>query len=354
MTRAAQRPRALVYADGRYHCADGKTAHGLVRYSQRFDVVCVVDSTLPERDAGELLDGNPRGIPLYNDLGRAVAATTPDTFIVGAVSEGGVLPPGYSRAVRWALQHGLDVVSGLHQFLSDNLSFVKLAQQNGCTITDVRKMFRDYRRFYTGEIREVDATRIAILGSDSAIGKRTLAVMLVNALHKQGTTADMIYTGQTGWMQGWPHGVVIDAMVNDFVAGGIEGAILASWRDDQPELMVLEGQGSLVHPFFPGGYEILTAGQVHGSLLVHAPGRPNLDGFPGYPLPDTRRIVTIAEALTEKPVLGISLNTEKLTADAVIQAKRELHDLHHVPVVDSFTDGVDALVEQIAAIREDQ
>ncbi|HIG99020.1 MAG TPA: DUF1611 domain-containing protein, partial [Thermoplasmata archaeon] len=147
--------RALVYADRLYGCADGKTAHGLVRYSKRFDIVCVVDSTLPAGDAAEFLDGITKDIPLLNDLDDAFTSTHPDTFIIGAVSEGGVLPKGYDIAVDWALSKGLNVVSGLHQFLSDDPRFIKHAKQHHCTITDVRKIFRDHKRFYTGEITKV-------------------------------------------------------------------------------------------------------------------------------------------------------------------------------------------------------
>ena len=126
----------------------------------------------------------------------------------------------------------------------------QFADKNACKITDVRKMFRDHKRFYTGEINKVGSTRIATLGTDSAIGKKTTAVTIVNELRKRNRTADMIYTGQTGWMQGWPHGAVIDALINDFVSGGIEGAILDSWRDEKPEFMLIEGQGSLGTRFF--------------------------------------------------------------------------------------------------------
>ncbi|MBN1280775.1 MAG: DUF1611 domain-containing protein [Candidatus Thermoplasmatota archaeon] len=344
--------RALVYADRLYNCADGKTAHGLVRYSTRFEVVCVVDSTLPPGDAAALLDPTQHGIPLMNSLDDAYATTHPDTFIIGAVSEGGVLPQGYDKAVDWALSKGLDVVSGLHQFLSEDARFSKRARKQGCTITDVRKIFRDYKRFYTGDIATVPSTRVALIGTDSAIGKRTLAVLLVEELRKRKRAADMIYTGQTGWMQGWPHGVVLDAMINDFVSGGIEGALLESWDDLKPEFMIVEGQGSLVHPFFPGGFEILTAGQVHGFLLVDAPKRPHLDGFPGHPMPDPRRVVRIAESLTEKPLIGIGINHEHMTAEDIAQAKKTYQQMFDVPAADPLKDGVGDLVDALEAFHD--
>jgi len=345
-----QKKHAMVYADRLYSCADGKTAHGLVRYSKKFDIVCVFDSTLPVGNAAEFLDRKHKGIPLFNNLDDAFTSTHPDTFIIGAVSEGGVLPEGYDEAVDWALSRGLNVVSGLHQFLSDDPRFIKSAKEHHCTITDIRKIFRDYKRFYTGNIVKIPSIRIALIGTDSAIGKRTLAVLLVEELQKRGWLADMIFTGQTGWLQGWPHGLVLDAIINDFVSGGIEGAILDSWKDLHPEFMIIEGQGSLVHPFFPGGFEILTAAQVHGFVLVDAPKRPHLDGFPGYLMPDPKRVVKIAELLTEKKLIGVGINHEHMTKSDIINSKNIYHNMFQVPVSAPLVDGVDVLIDALEAV----
>lgn len=345
--------KAVVYCEREYLNANGKTAHGLVRYTTRYEIVSVVDSTAPIGDAGEVLDGKKRDIPMFQNLQEALQKTKPETFIIGAVSEGGVLPEGYDKAVIYALNRGLNVVSGLHQFISDDPRFTSIADKNACKITDVRKMFRDHKRFYTGEINKVGSTRIATLGTDSAIGKRTTAVTIVNELRKRNRTADMIYTGQTGWMQGWPHGAVIDALINDFVSGGIEGAILDSWRDEKPEFMLIEGQGSLVHPFFPGGFEIMAAGQIHGFTLQDAPGRPYLDGFPGYPMPDPMRVVKIAKLIAERPLVGISINHEHLTPKEAVKAKAKLHRRFKVPVEDPVVEGVAQITDAIEKLRDD-
>jgi len=345
-----KKKRAIVYVDRFFKCADGKTAHGLVRFSKRFDIGCVVDTTLPEGDAGETLDGIRRNIPLYNSLDKAYSKSHPNTFIIGAVSEGGILPEGYDKAVIWALEKGLDIVSGLHQFLSEDPVFIKLAKKHNCKIIDVRKIFRDHKRFYTGEIKNVKSKRIAVIGTDSAIGKRTIAVMVNEELKKRGKITDMIYTGQTGWVQGWPHGVVLDAMINDFVAGGIESAIVDSWNDLKPDYIIIEGQGSLVHPFFPGGFEILAAGRIDGFILVDAPKRPHLDGFPKYSMPDPKRVVKIAELITEKPLVGIGINSENMNKQDIQKAKMKLKKIFAVPVVEPLTDGVAEIVDYLEKI----
>jgi uncharacterized NAD-dependent epimerase/dehydratase family protein len=344
--------KALVYCEREYLTANGKTAHGLVRFTNRYQIVGVVDSTAPAGDAGEVLDGKSRGIPLFSSLEEACRETAAEIFIVGAVSEGGILPEGYDQAVVWALSHGFDVVSGLHYFLSDDERFAKLAAENGCSITDVRKIFRDHKRFYTGEVSQVGSIRLASLGTDSAIGKRTTSVLLVHELRRRGWKADMIFTGQTGWMQGWPHGVVLDALINDFVSGGIEGAILDSWREDKPDFIIIEGQGSLVHPFFPGGFEIMAAGQIHGFILQDAPGRPHLDGFSGFSMPDPGRVVKIAKLLSQRPLLGIGLNHEGLSSKEVGKAKAKLKRRFKVPVEDPVIDGVAKMADAIEGLCE--
>jgi len=344
--------KAIVYADRLFSCADGKTAHGLVRYSKRFDVACVVDTTLNEGDAGLFLDNKKNSIKIFNNLEKALKKTNANVFIIGAVSEGGILPDGYDKAVIWALKNNLDVVSGLHHFLSDDPVFKNLAEKNNCKITDVRKIFRDHKRFYTGDIKKVKSKRIAIIGTDSAIGKRTIAVLINEELKKRGIKTDMIYTGQTGWMQGWPHGIVLDAMINDFVAGGIEGAIIDSWDDLQPDIMIIEGQGSLVHPFFPGGFEILAAGRIDGFIIVDAPKRPCLDGFPEFPMPNPSRVVKIAELLTEKPLLGIGLNRENMSEDDINISVEKYTKIFKVPVVEPLSQGVKEIIDVLEELNE--
>ena len=343
---------AIVFADRLFKCADGKTAHGLVRFSKRFNVACVVDTTLAEGDAGYIIDGIKRNIPLHNNLDKSLKMTRADTFIIGAVSEGGILPKGYDKAIEWALSNGLNIVSGLHEFISDNPLFSKLAKKNNCDIIDVRKIFRDHKRFYTGDIKKVKSKRIAIIGTDSAIGKRTIAVILNEDIKKQGWKSDMIYTGQTGWMQGWPHGIVLDAMINDFVSGGIEGAVIDSWNDEKPDFILIEGQGSLVHPFFPGGFEILAAARVDGFVLVDAPGRKNLDGFSEYLMPDPKKVVKIAELLTDKPLLGIGINKENLDKKNILKVKNKFKKEFNVPVVEPLSEGTLEIVRCLEKLYE--
>jgi len=134
-------------------------------------------------------------------------------------------------------------------------------------------------------------------------------------------------------------------LINDFVAGGIEGAILDSWNEFKPDFMIIEGQGSLVHPFFPGGFEILAAGRIDGFILVDAPKRFHLDGFPEYPMPNPKRVVKIAELLTEKPLIGIGLNKENMSKNDIKNEKIKLKKIFNVPVTEPLIEGVSEIVD---------
>lgn len=340
--------RAIVYCEGNFASPNGKTAHGLARRSERFDVVAIVDSTLAGRDAREYLDGRPAGVPLVADLEAALAVAGEEGashFVIGLAPDGGRLPEHGRRAVGQALEAGLHVVSGLHDFLSDDPDLAALAASRGVTIKDVRKPpDRDELHFFSGKIEEVEAFTIALLGTDSAVGKRTTAWLLIDGLRAAGVSAELIGTGQTAWMQGARYSIVLDSLVNDFVAGEIEHAVWSAWSEQRPRVIVLEGQGSLLNPAYPGGFELLAAGRPDAIVLQHAPARKDYDGFPGYPLHPLGRQLEALRVLSDAPVLAVTLNHEGLDADGTASALAAIEAETGLPAFDALRDGVDGLL----------
>jgi len=238
---------AVVVTDG--HLADiyGKTAHGLIRGSERFRVVAVIDAQYSGRDAGEVLDGRPRGIPVFSSLADmfAMVEEIPEFCIIGCATHGGVIPPALRATLEGAIRAGLSIVNGLHESLSDDPVFRALAEEANVSIIDVRKPQKPLH-FWTGEVLSVKAPRIAVLGTDCAVGKRTTMQLLREACLSHDIKAEMIHTGQTGWMQGMPHGFIFDVIPNDFVGGELEHAIVSTDRECSPDVIFLEGQGALV------------------------------------------------------------------------------------------------------------
>jgi uncharacterized NAD-dependent epimerase/dehydratase family protein len=311
---------AIVYCQGAFGTTNGKTAHGLVRRTRRYRVLSVVDSWCAGSDAGELLDGRSLGIPIHSTVAAAVEATNagtnrrPTHLVVGLAPDGGRLPAEAREEIMTALELGLNVDSGLHDFLSEDAELAGLAAKHGATIRDIRKPpDRRQLHFFSGKIEQVSSLRVALLGTDSAVGKRTTAWLLLDALEAAGFRAELVGTGQTAWMQGARYSVILDSLVNDFVAGEIEHAVWSAWNETQPDVIVIEGQGSLMNPAYPGGHEILAAGRPDVVVLQHAPARSEYDGFPGYPLHPLSRQIQAVEILSGKPVIAITINHENLT-----------------------------------------
>lgn len=341
---------ALVYCEGAFNTPNGKTAHGLVRFTERYEVVGLIDSTYAGRDAGEVLDGKVNGIPIFKDL--KLAATTlknenksPKSLVIGLAPDGGRLPKEAKQSIREALELGWNVDSGLHDFLTNDEALMAIARKNGCRVRDVRKTpDRDKLHFFTGEIEKVDCLKLAILGTDSAIGKRTTAWILVHAFRKAGLKAEMIGTGQTGWMQGAKYSMILDSCINDFVSGEIEHAVVSAWKNENPDVVVIEGQGSLMNPAYPGGFEILAAGRPDYVILQHAPKRKEYDGFPGYRLHSLPEQIQALEVISGKKVIAITVNHEEMTKEEIGPACKDITIETGIPAYDVLAFGAEDLV----------
>ncbi len=346
---------AVVYCAGAFRTTFGKTAHGLVRFTERYRVRAVIDPDCAGEDAGTVLDGRPAGIPIVANLSDALQVARgghgdnpPGYFVIGIAPDGGVVTPPMRAAVREALEAGLSVDSGLHEFFSDDADLSRLAAQRGLSIRDVRKTPpRTELHSFSGRIETVDAVRVAVLGTDSAIGKRTTAWILVHALQQAGFATEMIGTGQTAWMQGARYGTILDSLINDFVAGEIEHAVVSAWEREHPRVLVLEGQGSLMNPAYPGGFELLAAGRPHAVILQHAPARLEYDGFPGYPIQPLPVQIQAIELISGRPVVAVTVNHEGLDETETNVACRAITEQTGLPACDPIRHGVEAVVETL-------
>lgn len=346
---------AVVYCEGAFGTTNGKTAHGLVRRTQRYVVTALVDSRYAGRDAGEVLDGAPCGIPVVASLEAALARSRTDGrpathFVIGLAPDGGRLPETARAAVLAAIDAGLNVDCGLHDFLSEDPVIAPRAAAKGVALRDIRKPPpRSALHFFTGKIEEVESVRIAVLGTDSAIGKRTTAWVLVDALARSGRSAELAGTGQTAWLQGAEYSIVLDSLVNDFVSGEIEHVVWRAWHEKRPDVIVLEGQGSLMNPAYPGGFELLAAGRPDFVVLQHAPARKEYDGFPGFPLHPLPEQIRAVELISGRPVAAITVNHEELTPEQARAACRVIREETGLPAHDVLLEGGGPLVSSLAA-----
>ena len=342
---------AIVYAEGAFNTPNGKTAHGLARFTERYRVLGIIDRAYAGQDSGQVLDGRPNGIPVYASLQDALCESDARAryFVIGLAPDGGRLPERGRTAVREAIEAGLHIDSGLHDFISNDPSLMEAARMHGVQIRDVRKTpDRDKLHFFTGDIESVDCLKLAVLGTDSAIGKRTTAWLIVHGLEKAGYRAEMIGTGQTGWMQGAKYSMIMDSCINDFVSGEIEHAVVSAFRNEQPDAIVIEGQGSLMNPAYPGGFEILAAGRPDYVILQHAPTRKEYDGFPGYKLHALPEQINAIKVVSGREVLAVTLNHEGLQPEEIEAACARVTEETGLPCFDVLAHGSEGLVELIS------
>jgi len=354
---------AVIYCEGAFGTPNGKTAHGLVRRTDRYIVLSVVDSNHAGMDAGTLLDGRPKGIPVHGNIRESVkfckkTGSPANYLVMGIAPDGGRLSPEARKDVMDAISMGLHIDSGLHDFLSEDDEISSMAERHEVMIRDIRKTpSRKDLHFFTGKIEEVTSMKIAVLGTDSAIGKRTTAWILTDALRHTSCRTEFIGTGQTAWMQGAQYCLILDSLINDFVSGEIEHTIWSAWKETNPEIIVIEGQGSLMNPAYPGGFEILAAGRPDLVILQHAPARKDYDGFPGYPLHPLSTQIEAIELLSGKPVVAITINHEKLNKEEVTDICANISKETGLIVCDVLSENhgpapiIDLILKHLSAIR---
>jgi uncharacterized NAD-dependent epimerase/dehydratase family protein len=349
-TSPSRRATAVVYCEGNFGRLDGKTANGLVRHSERYEIVAVIDSEQDGADAGAVLDGVANGIPVCADLAAAVAVAgaAPEVFVFGMAPSSGMLSPVQRSVVLDAITRRMEVVNGLHEFLNDDREFAAAAAEHGVSILDVRRP-RDKKdlRMFSGRIDSVTCPRIAVLGTDGAIGKRTTATILTAALNTAGVRAVLVGTGQTGLIQGARYGVALDAIPSQFCSGELESTIVEAFEGEHPDVIVVEGQGALSHPAYLTSTFILRGARPQAVVLQHAPARTVLGDFPDVPMPTPASEIHLVETFADTKVIGLTINHENMT-DAEVSAAIALYEAElGIPATDALTRPTDRLVEMV-------
>jgi uncharacterized NAD-dependent epimerase/dehydratase family protein len=342
---------ALILTNGLLDTEDAKTAHGLIRGTSRFKIVGVIDPVVSGKDAGEVLDGSCRNIPVHPSIAEFVEQTNlrPDYAIVGVALSGGKLPEDWHEILLEAIHNRIGVISTMHHSLGDIPVLRDAARKNGVQILDLRKPKPiDQLHFWSGEIYKIETPRIAVLGMDCSIGKRTTCRFIEQACRHIGIRAEMIYTGQTGWLQGYGHGFIFDATLNDFVSGELEHAVLECDRESSPDLILIEGQSGLRNPSGPCGSEIIVSANVKGVILQHAPFRIFYEELEkmGCRLPAVEDEISLIKMYGAQ-TLAVSLNGEGGTEEEIIRYRQELAQKLGIPVIRPLQDGVADLLPVI-------
>ena len=335
--------RILILGEGFSHDPHyGKTMRGIIRYGPD-PVVAILDSAR--------VGAEHEGIPIVGTVDEALVYE-PTVAVVGVATQGGRFPPAWRELLKASIAAGLDVESGLHEFLSDDPELMALARERGVTLRDLRKP-PEGLSVPTGANLGVDATIVLTVGSDCAIGKKTVAVELDLEARRRGLESVFVPTGQTGIaIAGW--GIAVDAVVSDFLAGAAEWLVVEGARRGG-KLLFVEGQGSLVHPMYSG----VTLGLVHGSaphlfVLCHAAGATEIEGCPGHPIPPLRELVELHERISlparKATVACVALNTAGIESDE--DARRAIEEVAEetgLPTDDPVRFGAQRLLDSLLA-----
>jgi uncharacterized NAD-dependent epimerase/dehydratase family protein len=345
---------ALVLCEGKFGEYVGKTANGLVRHSERFEILGVLDGTQAGMMAHEVVFEAKKDIPVFSNLDNALENLdkVPDYLIIGVATIGGMLPSEFRPAIKQAIENGMNVIAGLHEFLGEDPELSKLAHEYGTKLIDVRKEppLGEMRRF-ANLCKDIPALRIPVLGTDSSIGKRTTAIELTKALNKEGIKTVFVGTGQTGILQGFKYAIPIDSIQGDYMVGELERIIVKAYEEEKPQVILVEGQGSISHPAYVCGTRaIIMASQPQGIVLQHAPGRK----FRNFrqdelklPMPDLKREMEMLRLFSESEILAITLNHEGLNESMIHDYVNLYEHEFGVPCTEVLLEGCEKLVSAV-------
>jgi uncharacterized NAD-dependent epimerase/dehydratase family protein len=332
---------------------DAKTAHGLIRGTERFVIKGIVDcEETSGEDAGMLLDGKHRNIPVFATFSEALSSLKNVQYlIIGVATVGGYLPQNMMATVIDGINAGLSIVNGLHEFLSEKIELAALADSKGVQLIDIRKpKKRDQLQFWKGEIFKVNAPIVAVIGMDCAMGKRTTARMLRQSCEANGLKAQMIYTGQTGWLQGGKYGFIFDSTLNDFVSGELEHAIVSCYQETAADIIFLEGQSSLRNPSGPCGLELLISGNAKHVVLMFSPKRKYFDDDEHWgKIPSVESEIEIIEKFGSK-VIALGLHSTDCSIEEAKELQLSYEKKLGIPVLLPVPEGVEKLMPSLKHI----
>lgn len=329
-----------------------KTAIGLIRYRPQ-EVAAVLDPDLAGNVCQDHL-GVGGNLPIVADFDEAErrSGRQLDTLLLGTAPPGGKVPKTWRPFILAAIARKLDVVSGMHEFLADDPEFAAAAKQSSARLIDVRH--NDEHEVAGGRGLRAGCLRIHTVGNTSSCGKMVAALEITAGLKRRGVDAKFVATGQTGIMiEG--DGCPIDCVTADFIAGAAERLVLANQSHD---VIVVEGQGSLVHPRYSG----VTLGLLHGLrpdglVLCYQMGCETVFGMDDVILPPLEQVLqfneTAANFLHPCRVVGISVNGRDYSDAEVAAECRQVSEQLNLPACDVLRHGSEKLVDAVMKLKRE-
>ena len=274
---------------------------------------------------------------------------TPDFYIYGKAPLETYIPNNERLMILEAMGKGMDIISGLHQFFSEDPEFAQVAVLNGIQIKDIRKPPPlKYLHLFTGQISEVDVPVIAVLGTDCACGKMTTAVELNKTLNNLGIKSVLVATGQTSLMQGAKYGVSTDALISQFVVGEVENSVVQAFRNENPDIILVEGQSAVSHPAFMSSLGILKGSMPDGIILQHPPARKFRCDFPRLAMPSAESEIKLIETIAKTKVVAITLSHEDMDDHGILKVIEDYEKRFQLPTTDVLNYGCQKIVQALS------
>ncbi len=343
--------RIAILAEGAFTWRTAKTATGVIRYGKD-PVVAVIDSSHTGKDVSQALDAHIGiGIPMVQDIHEALIYQ-PDTLMIGIAPVGGALPSSWRWQLLTAIEAGLDIISGLHFFISDDEELRTAAEKYSVTIWDVRRP-PDKNRVAELIPHRPGSHTILMVGSDCAVGKMTVALELDREANNRGLNSAFVATGQTGIMISG-NGLPVDRIISDFVAGMVEEMVIDF--TNKHDWIFVEGQGALNHP----GYSPVTLGLIHGSMpeamiFCHKAGTTEIEGYNHCLFPSLNRMIqlnedTVSWVRPEQPckVVGLAVMTFGLNEQEARDTLKQAEDETGLPATDVLRFGAGVLMDALS------
>ena len=290
------------------------------------------------------------GIPIFHDLDAAIEILTdiPVSFIYGVAPLEAFLNNEQRQILLAAIQKGMDIVNGLHEFLTEDEEFIQKAKKYGVAIKDIRKPpAKKDLYLFSGRILKIKIPIVTVLGTDGAVGKRTTSIRLVKALKKIGLNVAFVSTGQTGLIQGSKYGIAIDAIVEEFMTGEMENAVLEAYENEHPDIIIVEGQGALSHPAYLSSCAIIRGAIPKAIIVQHPPKRKTICDFPYMVMPTLESEIELLEMFSKAPVIAITLNHEDMTDEELQKTIVEYEYKYELPTTDVLKHGTDKIVQTL-------
>ncbi len=349
MLRAEHRLAILLH--GGIRGTTGKTGLALARYT-RSSVVAIIDRECAGESFVELT-GIPRNVPIVASIADAIAYN-PDVLAIGIAPPGGQLPADWFAEIKHGIQAGLSVANGLHVRLNDDPQLRELLRQ-GQWIWDIRQEPANLT-IGSGRARSLDCRRVLTVGTDMAVGKMSASLEIDRVARLRELRSQFIATGQAGLAIAGK-GVPLDAVRVDFAAGAMEQVVMELGSDR--DLLIVEGQGSLLHPGSSATLPLLRGCQPTHLILAHRAGQYSLRQHPRIPIPLLPNVVrlyeTVAEAggaLPPAKVAAISLNTHHLSEPVAEATIAQTEAETGLPCTDPVRFGGELLLDAIMDVYD--